>query len=171
MSGACRAGGRDRPRPGGPPMGLLAPMLLALLIGIAGAGPARAHSVLLHSLPEDGAALEAAPGAIELHFSEPVRPIAVRVLDAAGAPVAGGDGGEGVVAQDGLLKLALPDDLPRGSYLVSYRVTSLDSHPIGGSLAFSVGAPPEGAAVAPMAAVAADGERWGPVALLVRDPA
>jgi copper transport protein len=55
--------------------------------------------------------------------------------------------------------------------MVSYRVTSLDSHPIGGSLAFSVGAPPpEGAAaVAPMAAaVAADGERWGPVALLVR---
>ncbi|HET6518958.1 MAG TPA: CopD family protein [Geminicoccaceae bacterium] len=150
------------------------PALLALLVcgvAAAGAGPARAHAVLLHSHPEDGAVLEAPPGSIELHFSEPVRPIAVRVLDAAGAPVAGGDGGEGgVVARDGLLELALPDGLPRGGYLVSYRVTSLDSHPVGGALAFSVGAPPPGGAAAPApgAMAEADGERWRPIALLVR---
>ena len=36
--------------------------------------------------------------------------------------------------------MTLPDDLPRGTQVVSYRVISEDGHPVGGSLAFSVGA-------------------------------
>ncbi len=36
--------------------------------------------------------------------------------------------------------MTLPDDLPQGTQVVSYRVISEDGHPVGGSLAFSIGA-------------------------------
>ena len=36
--------------------------------------------------------------------------------------------------------IALPDDLPQGTQVVSYRVVSQDGHPVAGSLVFSIGA-------------------------------
>jgi copper transport protein len=39
------------------------------------------------------------------------------------------------------LRLPLPDDLPHGSYVLSYRVTSADGHPVVGSFLFAIGAP------------------------------
>ena len=36
--------------------------------------------------------------------------------------------------------VTLPDDLPRGTQVVSYRVTSEDGHPVAGSMVFSIGA-------------------------------
>jgi copper transport protein len=44
----------------------------------------------------------------------------------------------------------VPRDLPEGAYVASYRVVSLDSHPIGGSIVFSIGSS-FGQAVPPVA--------------------
>ena len=68
-----------------------------------------------------------------LRFSEPVTPIAIGVLDRSGARVALRADVDGQV-----VRAALPPT-PSGPYLVSYPVTSLDSHPVAGALAFSVG--------------------------------
>ena len=36
--------------------------------------------------------------------------------------------------------MVLPEDLPQGTQIVSYRVVSEDGHPVAGSLVFSIGA-------------------------------
>ena len=49
-------------------------------------------------------------------------------------------------AADQSVVIALPDDLPRGTQIVSYRVVSQDGHPVAGSLVFSIGVVTGGAA-------------------------
>ena len=44
-----------------------------------------------------------------------------------------------VRAADQSVVITLPDDLPRGTQVVSYRVVSQDGHPVAGSLVFSIG--------------------------------
>jgi copper transport protein len=112
-------------------------LLLSLLLAamVPGARQASAHAVLLESVPADGAVLATAPAEVLLRFDEPVTPIRVELLDAAGKSVASGKPS----AEDGLLRLAPPAGLAEGSYLLSYRVTSLDSHPVAGSVVFSIG--------------------------------
>jgi copper transport protein len=95
-----------------------------------------AHAVLIEAQPADGAVLAAPPTEITLRFNEPVAPVAVRVLDVDARRVSDG---AGLVVQDGTLRLPLPRDLARGIYVISYRVLSADSHPVGGSLMFTVG--------------------------------
>ena len=100
-------------------------------------GPAFAHAVLLETNPADGQVLASAPARATLTFNEPVTPVVVRLLGGDGKPVVlPGD----PKASDQTVSVDLPPDLPDGGYILSYRVTSLDSHPIGGSLTFAVGA-------------------------------
>lgn len=100
---------------------------------VLGASQAFGHAGLSEAEPADGAVLERAPAAVVLRFSEPVTPIAVRLFDRAGTRVELQPQAGGVT-----VRAALPA-LPAGPYLVSFRVTSLDSHPVGGTIAFSVG--------------------------------
>jgi copper transport protein len=111
-----------------------APALL-LGLGVFAPGPVQAHAVLLETAPTDGAVLVAAPREIVLRFNEPVVPIVVRVLrgDGTAAPTS-------ARAEDKVVRIALPAALPAGGYVVSYRVTSADSHPVGGAFVFAVGA-------------------------------
>ena len=108
--------------------------LLAFVAGLAFASPAFAHAVLAASTPEQGATLAQGPRRIELRFNEPVQALALRLIDARGAAheLAPTSTGERVEAD-------LPDDLPEGTQLLSYRVVSLDGHPVGASFAFSIG--------------------------------
>jgi copper transport protein len=113
-------------------------LAVVLAIGILPV-PARAHAVLLETQPASGAVIASAPQAIMLRFNEPVRPISVRVLraeDETALPL------PPVEATDTRLSLPLPQGLPDGSYVLSYRVTSADGHPVAGSFVFSVGAAP-----------------------------
>ena len=114
---------------------------------------ASGHAGLSEAQPADGAALERAPSAVVLRFSEPVTPITVRLFDRAGTRVELQPQAEGET-----VRAALPA-LPAGPYLVSFRVTSLDSHPVGGTIAFSVGSTER------LAASAAPGEVAGAAAL------
>jgi copper transport protein len=107
--------------------------LLALSPGLA-----MAHAVLVEARPGDGERLDRPPSELELRFSEPVVPVAVRLLDARGSEISGvtvEPRGETLVVRP-----AVP--LPAGAYLLSYRVTSVDSHPVGATLRFGIGVEP-----------------------------
>ncbi|MBL8692089.1 MAG: copper resistance protein CopC/CopD [Rhodospirillaceae bacterium] len=117
-------------------MRLLAALLL--LIGAAlQAAPVSAHAVLQSTEPADRQVLSAAPRAVLLTFNEPVTPIAVQILDGGGRIVT-----REARQVDATLAITLPPELADGIYIASWRATSLDSHPISGSLMFAIGAPP-----------------------------
>jgi copper transport protein len=116
--------------------------LLGSLLGLAGAlvaaAPASAHAALTGTSPRPGVVLPTAPASVTLRFSEPVRniPGKIRVL---------GPGGQRVDLEPtfagGLVTVSLRPSARTGTYLVSYRVISGDSHPVSGGFSYSVGAP------------------------------
>jgi copper transport protein len=118
------------------PFRTIAALAAAIVASCCWAATGMAHAVLVAAAPEDGAALEAPPAEIVLRFNEPVLLVALRVLDAAGRPV---DLPRRDARVDAAIRVPLPGALPYGAYLVSWRVVSADSHPIGGSFAFSIG--------------------------------
>ena len=98
-------------------------------------GPAYAHAVLVASSPGDGESVASPPTVLELEFSEPVVPIAVRLLDRQGhdIPLVA------VEARDTTILARPHGALPPGGYFLSYRVTSLDAHAVGATLRFGIG--------------------------------
>jgi copper transport protein len=115
-------------------------ILFMLWLGLAGpwgSDAALAHAALVESHPADGAVVEEAPGTVRLRFNEPVSPLVVSLTDARGNV----HRDLSVAARNEALEVAVPGNLPRGSHVLSYRVTSGDGHPIGGSIVFSIGAP------------------------------
>lgn len=127
---------------------LFAAALAALLLA-ATATPALAHASLVEVTPSDRSTLDAAPERVTLEFSEPV------TLSTGGLRVFDGDANRidaGAVEVGGpeTIGVALPTDLPDGGYVVTYRVVSADSHPIGGVSTFTIGqaAPVDDALVA-----------------------
>jgi copper transport protein len=109
--------------------------LAALLSALCIASAAWAHATLLSSDPADGSVLTQPPKMVQLHFNEGVAPAVIGVIDAAGKAR---DVATRAVGQSVLI--VLPDDLPQGTQIVSYRVVSQDGHPVAGSLVFSIGA-------------------------------
>jgi copper transport protein len=96
---------------------------------------ANAHASLLSTDPVDGVVLAQAPKTVQLHFNEDVTPAVVRLIDAAGR-----ERDDASVHTVGpTVVVVLPDNLPRGTQVVSYRVISQDGHPVAGSLLFSIG--------------------------------
>jgi copper transport protein len=108
--------------------------LAALLAALCLAGAAYAHAVLIESDPADGSVLAQPPKTVQLRFNEAVAPAAVSLIDAAGKSRE-----VTVRATDQSVLVTLPDDLPRGTQVLSYRVVSQDGHPVAGSLLFSIG--------------------------------
>ncbi|MFB9234060.1 copper resistance CopC/CopD family protein [Plantactinospora siamensis] len=116
-------------------LGLLV-MAFAALLGPA--APASAHAVLVSSSPPNGAVLASAPSQVVLTFSEGVRavPDRVRVIGPDGSRV---DRGKPAVS-GAVLTITVDQGAPRGTYLVTYRIISADSHPVVGGYTYSVGA-------------------------------
>src|SRR5215510_6881197 len=109
-------------------------LLLAFLGLLFFTQNAHAHAVLVETVPVDGAVVAEAPREVTLRFNEPVTLVMLRVVDVNAKPV---DTQPRV--ENATIVLPLPPDLPNGTYVVSYRVISLDSHPVAGSIMFSVG--------------------------------
>lgn len=117
--------------------------LLGTVLLLAGpfAASAAAHAVLQGSDPAPDAVLAAAPARVTLTFDESVSlvPGSVRVYAPDGRRADDGDvthpGGHGERVSVGLQA----GDTDRGTYLVSWRVVSDDSHPVSGAFTFSVG--------------------------------
>ncbi|MBN0038903.1 copper resistance protein CopC [Cellulosimicrobium cellulans] len=110
----------------------------AVLLAILASGPAAAHAVLVGTDPRDGTVLDAPPDALTITFNEPVQVVTggTTVLAADGSPV-----DVDVVAVDDALVVTPAATLDDGTYVVSWRVVSLDTHPVAGAFTFSVGAP------------------------------
>jgi copper transport protein len=109
--------------------------LAALLSALCIASAAWAHATLVSAEPADGSVLAQPPKMVQLRFNEPVAPAAIAFIDATGQArdVAARTVGPSVL-------IVLPDDLPPGTQIVSYRVVSEDGHPVAGSILFSIGA-------------------------------
>ena len=118
-------------------------MLIAAMIGMGAVllpgAPASAHAALITATPEPGSVVAGAPAEITLNFTEGVTPVPDRtqVLAPDGKRITGT-----VTATGSTLRIQVRRaDQPLGTYLVSYRIISSDSHPVGGAMTFSVGAP------------------------------
>jgi copper transport protein len=111
--------------------------LATLLSIICFAPEASAHASLVSVEPGDGSVVAQAPKMVRLRFNEAVTPADVKLIDAEGRVR-----GDAVVdARGDTIEIKLPDNLPHGTQLVSYRVISADGHPVGGSTVFSIGTP------------------------------
>jgi methionine-rich copper-binding protein CopC len=117
---------------------LAALLWLSVLWLLLACVPALAHATLLQETPAAGARLDEPPEQVHLRFNEPVNaefePLEVR--DASGKRVdednARVDPNDARVIVEGL------KELPKGSYKVEWRVTSVDGHVISGHYGFSV---------------------------------
>jgi copper transport protein len=112
-------------------------LALALVIAAAYSTELQAHASLISSKPAQGAVVAQSPAALKLTFNEPVSPLALRLLGPTGLATTL----DNVVAAGNTLSALLPAALPQGTHLLSWRVISLDGHPVGGALTFSVGSP------------------------------
>lgn len=115
---------------------------------VLAASPVWAHATLEGSDPAPSATLAALPGSVTLTFDEAVTtlPTSLRVYGPSGNRI-----DDGVLAHPGGLGDEISVGLTgaeRGTYLVSWRVISADSHPVSGAFTFSVGTPTK-APVAP----------------------
>ncbi|MDP9799719.1 copper transport protein [Catenuloplanes nepalensis] len=115
---------------------LAALVLGALAVFVGPASPASAHAVLQRTTPAAQSVVQTPPGDVKLTFTEGVSPVngKIQVIAPNGDRVGGDPRAEGST-----LIIPVTAD-QRGTYLVSYRVISADSHPVSGAFTFSVGA-------------------------------
>ncbi|MDN5766047.1 MAG: copper resistance protein CopC [Humibacillus sp.] len=125
-------------------------LLLLAVIALAFPSLASAHDVLQKTTPSDGATLQRMPSTVSLQFAEPPLAIGTQVL----VKGPSGDVADGKPTIEGnVVVQAISDSAPAGSYTVTYRVTSDDGHPIGGTFTFKASASQDGgtgATTAPM---------------------
>jgi copper transport protein len=114
------------------------------LLGVILAPPsaASAHAALVRTSPAQNTTVGAAPSDVVLTFSEAVNPVAgkVHIVGPDGSRAERGD----ARAYGAEVRIPMNPDSPKGTYLVTYRVISADSHPIGGGYTFNVIAPSPG---------------------------
>ncbi|MFV2099923.1 copper resistance CopC/CopD family protein [Micromonospora sp. LOL_024] len=119
---------------------LLGLTLVSLCAALGPAGPVAAHAVVVATTPQRDEVLGYAPREVLVTFSETIGvvPGRVQVLAPDGKRISIGE----PEVRNRTMRIALrPADRPLGTYLVSYRVISADSHPVAGSFTFAAGAP------------------------------
>lgn len=118
--------------------GIATVMLVCALLSVC-ASLAHSHAQLTRSVPASGATTSASPPEIRLLFNEPMeaRFSKITVSAQGGKPIAA----DPVISDPDdkrILVLKLRDVLQPGSYSVSWRVVSLDTHKIRGTFTFQV---------------------------------
>jgi copper resistance protein C len=113
---------------------------LALLgiVSLVGSA-ARAHAFLDRANPAVGGSVPTSPAAVELWFTQELEPAfsTATVTDKSGNRV---DTGGAKVDPKDPTELRVPlKSLPPGTYKVSWRVVSVDTHPTEGDFTFEVG--------------------------------
>lgn len=114
----------------------LSSVVVFVLCAIFADTPAQAHARLESSNPAADAILGALPTELLLTFSEPIKLINAAVVKAQGQEAKG----FGPARVEGeILNIPITGSLTNGVYKVNYQVVgTTDSHPIGGSLAFTI---------------------------------
>ncbi len=142
-------------------------LVTALAFWALAVSTASAHALLQSADPAPNSAIEVAPAAVTLTFTEmPDQKLSsVRVLDSSGGTVTTGSLST-VAGHSDELSIAI-GQLPEGVYTVAWRtVSAVDGHIAAGSYAFSIGTtpPPAGATVtAPTSSEANSGASTGVV--------
>ena len=110
----------------------------SVLVGLSLSMGAMAHARLDRSAPPVGSSVKAAPGRVELWFTQPLEPAfsSVKVLDAAGRQVDRGDPKVGSGDPEHLSVSV--SALPTGRYRVVWRVICVDTHVAEGDFTFDV---------------------------------
>ena len=114
--------------------------IVAALASLAIAPAAWAHAVLEESRPSNDSIVQVSPAQVTLRFSESIdtSPSAIRVFAADGARV---DDGSIERPDANVASVGLEPRLADGTYTVTWRVVSADTHPVAGAFVFHVGAP------------------------------
>lgn len=124
--------------------GLLA-LVLAGTLAVLGAPAALAHDVLVSTSPQDGSTVAATPDKVTLTFDNPA--IATGTVIQVKGP-----GGEVQTGKpqlvDDTVSQAIAPGAPAGRYTVLWRITSIDGHPVSGTLSFTSSAKGAGTPVA-----------------------
>jgi copper transport protein len=126
--------------------GLVAAFMLIAMLVLP--DRAYAHAALAATDPADGAVLARSPARFSLTFSEPVSPLVLTLVRPDGSQLAL----TSFRLNDQTIEIDNPETLKSGTHALSWRVVSLDGHPVGGSALFSIGAP----SAAPIAGKAVD---------------
>ncbi len=116
---------------------IIVTLVAALAIGAAPS--ARAHAFLDHASPAVGSAVPTSPPSVSLWFTQDLEPAfsGVTVTNDAGQRV---DLGNVQISQGSPDELQVGlKALPPGTYLVSWHVISVDTHPTEGTFTFDVG--------------------------------
>jgi copper transport protein len=98
------------------------------------------HATLTSSVPAGRSVVATAPKEIRLAFNEPVTPLVLKLV-ASHAPTVFLDRYR---SEGRSLVVDAPVEMTPGTYVFSWRVISIDGHPITGTVQFSVGAPSPG---------------------------
>jgi len=116
--------------------------LVAIVAAWLAPASAFAHATIVSTSPADTSVVKTAPRAVTMRWSEAVDlgDHAVTLLDARGKEIKTsrprhGPGGASTAVLD------LPPGLKDGTYVISWRVVSSDSHPVTGAFSFSIGSP------------------------------
>jgi len=118
---------------------VIAVALVAAIASIAGGTAAKAHAILDHTSPPVGSTVAAAPAVLSLSFTQELEPAFsnITVTNEAGQRV---DLGNVQVPPGAPAELRVGlGPLPPGTYTVSWRVVSVDTHPTQGSFQFTIG--------------------------------
>lgn len=111
-------------------------LIISLLVSLAcGSTPAAAHAFLDHADPRVGSSVRTAPPKVTLWFTQKLEPAfsTATVTDAAGQRVDAG------VRVDGSTMQVALRALRPGTYRVTWRVFSVDTHTTQGDFSFHVG--------------------------------
>jgi copper transport protein len=111
--------------------------LAVVLIALAAAPSAFAHAILQESTPSNEQVVRQSPPTVSLRFNEAVETAfgSIRVYNCGGARVDSGKIGR---PDERSVSIRLDRKLPRGTYTVTWRVISADSHPVAGAFVFQV---------------------------------
>jgi copper transport protein len=116
-------------------------LAIASGIGAYAAAPAYGHASLISTDPANGAELAERPDEVRMRFSERVTviPQGVMLRDSTGSVVATEPAALAIDDPTTVI-LPMPADLPNGGYVVTFRLSSADSHPVAGSFVFGIAA-------------------------------
>jgi copper transport protein len=116
-----------------------------LAAALATSPTASAHAILLESKPANDAVLESSPSSVTLRFNEPVETAfgSIRVYNGSASRV---DSGSVSRPDRKSVAISVGKKLLDGTYTVTWRVVSADSHPVSGAFVFHVGEPGANAA-------------------------
>jgi copper transport protein len=114
--------------------------LLAIAVALAAltAAPAAfAHAILQESTPSNNSVVRTSPKTVSLRFNEAVETAfgSIRVYDCGGGRV---DSGKISRPSKDSVAVAIDRRLAKGTYTVTWRVISADSHPVAGAFVFNV---------------------------------